>query len=68
MAIQSAFPVEFPAFFPVGAFMVGEVERVIEWNDEGQQVGQQHDKASGKPLWSVRVIDADPTPRRVRVK
>ncbi|GAB3614712.1 hypothetical protein [Humibacter ginsengisoli] len=54
MAIQSAIPVEFGAFFPAGAYMVGEVERVIEWSDDGQQVGQQHDKASGKPLWSPR--------------
>lgn len=64
MAIQNAIPVDFAAFFPAGAFMVGEVERVIEWTDDGQQAGQQHDKATGKPMWTVRVIDADPNARK----
>lgn len=64
MAIQNAIPVDFGAFFPAGAFMVGEVERVIEWTDDGQQAGQQHDKLTSKPLWTVRVIDADPNARK----
>ena len=64
MALQSAIPVDFAAYFPAGAFMVGEVERVIDWTEDGKQAGQQHDKATGKPVWSVRVIDADPNARK----
>ncbi len=40
MAIQSAIRVDFGASFPVGAYLVVEVERVIEWTDDGQQTGQ----------------------------
>lgn len=63
MAIQSSIPIDFAAFFPAGAFMVGEVEAIPEWVD-GANVGQQHDKETNHPLWSVRVIDADPNARK----
>lgn len=39
MAIQSAIPVSFDAYFPKGAFMVGEVEPVVKWSDDGQRQG-----------------------------
>lgn len=35
MAIQSAIPVNFDAFFPRGAFVVGEVELAVSDSDEG---------------------------------
>lgn len=60
MALQSAIPVNFEAFFPRGAFVVGEVEPVVKWSDDGQRQGQDLDKVTGHPLWQVRVIDADP--------
>lgn len=41
MAIQSAIPVSFEAFFPRGAFVVGEVEPIIKWSDDGQRQGQE---------------------------
>lgn len=63
MSIQGSIPVEFSAYFPAGAFMVGEVDQVIEWVD-GKQIGQQHDKVTNQPVWSVRIIDADPTARK----
>lgn len=64
MAIQSAIPVSFEAFFPRGAFVVGEVEPIVKWSDDGQRQGQDLDKNSGHPLWQVRVIDADPDAKK----
>jgi hypothetical protein len=64
MALQSAIPVAFEAFFPRGAFVVGEVEAVVKWSDDGQREGQDLDKISGHPLWQVRVIDADPDAKK----
>lgn len=40
MAIQSAIPVSFDAFFPRGAFVVGEVEPIVKWSDDGERQGQ----------------------------
>jgi len=64
MAIQSAIPVSFEAFFPRGAFVVGEVEPIIKWSDDDQRQGQDLDKVTGHPLWQVRVIDADPDAKK----
>jgi len=68
MAIQSAIPVSFEAFFPRGAFVVGEVEPIVKWSDDGQRQGQDLDKNSGHPLWQVRVIDADPDAKKGRAR
>ncbi|KQQ68467.1 hypothetical protein [Microbacterium sp. Leaf320] len=64
MALQSGIPVSFEAYFPRGAFMVGEVEPVAKWSDDGERQGQDLDKNTGHPLWQVRVIDADPEARK----
>lgn len=64
MALKSGIPVSFEAYFPRGAFMVGEVEPVAKWSDDGERQGQDLDKNSGHPLWQVRVIDADPDARK----
>jgi hypothetical protein len=62
--LQSAFPIDFLAYFSVGAAIRSErAEPVAEWRD-GQKVGQQHDKITGKPLWSVPVVDMDPNARK----
>ncbi|GEB95944.1 plasmid replication, integration and excision activator [Microbacterium lacticum] len=63
MALQSGIPVSFEAYFPVGAFAIGEVTPVIKWED-GQPHGRDLDKNTGHPLWQVRVIDADPDARK----
>ncbi len=63
MALQGAIPISFDSAFPAGAFMVGAAEPLTLWED-GKMVGQQHDKDSGKPMWSIRVIDADPEARK----
>lgn len=64
MGLQTAIPVDFDAYFPRGAFMVGEVEPVAKWSDDGKREGQDLDKHTGHPLWPVRVIDADPDARK----
>lgn len=64
MAIQTSIPVNFEAYFPRGAFMVGEVEPVAKWSDDGQRQGQDLDKRTGHPLWQVRIIDADPDAKK----
>lgn len=64
MAIQSQIPVSFEAFFPRGAFVVGAVEPIVQWSDDGQRQGQAADKMTGHPLWQVRVIDADPDAKK----
>ena len=53
--------------FPVGAFLVGEVEPVADFNAERRADGsrpQQLDKDSGVLMWSVQVLDADPEARK----
>lgn len=64
MALQTAIPVSFEAYFPRGAFMVGEVEPVMKWSDDHEIQGQDLDKNTGHPLWQIRVIDADPAARK----
>lgn len=50
MAIQTSIPVNFEAYFPGGAFMVGEVEPVVKWSGDGQRQGHDRDKNSGIPF------------------
>lgn len=62
MAMQKRFPVRFEDVFPRGAFLVSEVEAVLDFNTPQRGDGsrpQQFDKDSGLPLWSVQVLDAD---------
>ena len=64
MALKSAIPVDFDTFFPHGAYVVGEVEPVVKWSEDGDRQGQDLDKVTGHPVWRVRVIDADPEARK----
>lgn len=62
MAMQKRFPVSHADVFPQGAFLVGGVETVSDFNAPARADGsrpQQLDKDSGLPLWSVQVVDAD---------
>ena len=62
MAMAKRFPVAFDAVFPRGAFLVGEVEAVADFNAAAREDGsrpQQLDKDTGLPLWSVPIFDAD---------
>jgi hypothetical protein len=71
MAIQSGLPVEHDVIFPNGAFVVGEVTPVEDFDavQAARAAGkdadtQSRDKVSGLRLWQVRVIDADPLARK----
>lgn len=63
MAIARRISVSFADVFPHGAFLVGEVEPVADFNAPQRSDGsrpQQLDKETGLPVWSVPVLDADP--------
>ncbi|MDO5698613.1 MAG: plasmid replication, integration and excision activator [Dermatophilus congolensis] len=63
MAMQKRFAVEFGSVFPAGAFLVGAVESVADFNAPAREDGsrpQQLDKETGLPVWAVQVLDADP--------
>ena len=69
MALQGPIPVEFGAVFPRGAFAAGEFEAVRDFDaSTAERFVQSADKATGLPLWSVEVIDADPEARSKTVK
>ena len=72
MSVSQRMRVPFGDVFPAGAYMVGEVEPVDDYElikaakSAGRDPGdvQLRDKVTEKRVWSVRVIDADPLTRR----
>ena len=75
MTINGGLPVTHDVVFPIGAFVVGEVTAVEDFDaakaarEAGKQVDtQSRDKASGVRLWQVRVIDADELARKGQVE
>ena len=63
MAMQRRIPVAFCDVFPHGAFLVGEVEAVADFDAPRSGEGgrpQAVDKDTGLRVWSVPVLDADP--------
>lgn len=66
MAIQGAIPLGQELVFPYGAYVVGEVEQVQDFDrrQAGDLDTQSRDKVSGERLWAVRVVDADPEARK----
>ena len=72
MAIQQRIPVAFEGIFPAGAYMVGEVEALEDYDalvaakNAGKEPGdiQLRDKVTGLRVWQVRVVDADPEARK----
>ena len=69
MALQGAIPVEFGEVFPAGVFAAGGFEAVRDFDASSKErFVQSKDKATGLPLWSVEVIDADATARQRTVK
>ena len=61
MALQGPIPVAFDMVFPHGCYLVGEVEKVKDFDasTNGRFV-QARDKQTGEPVWQVAVMDADP--------
>ena len=61
MAIARRFKISHDEVFPFGAYLVGEVGPVFDFEKSSKDVKvQQVDKDSGLLLWSVEVLDADP--------
>lgn len=60
MAINGRFRVSMADVFPAGAFVVGEVEAVRDFDKSSpERFVQAKDKESGELVWSVPVLDAD---------
>jgi hypothetical protein len=71
MALSRHIPITNELLFPAGAYAVGSVEQVVDFEaSTREQRVQAHDKDSGLPLWAVSVFDADPDARTkvIRVK
>src|SRR3954453_14484767 len=66
MAVGMRLPVSMGGVFPNGAFVVGEVSAVenFERKQSGQGDPQERDKETGLRLWAVRVVDTDPDARK----
>lgn len=61
MAIAKRFRIGHDAVFPYGAFQIGDLGPVWDFERSSKDAKvQQVDKDSGLPLWSVDVVDADP--------
>ncbi len=71
MALGRNIPISMEQAFPHGAYAVGAVEQVIDFDaSTREQRVQAKDRESGLPVWAVSVFDADPEARAkvVRVK
>ena len=61
MAMPRKVPVHFGLAFPNGAYMVGEIKPVRDYDRSTKdQVIQAADADTGTLLWAVDVVDADP--------
>jgi len=71
MALSRHIPITNELVFPAGAYAVGGVEQVVDFEaSTREQRVQAHDRDSGLPTWAISVFDADPDARAkvVRVK
>ena len=65
MAMPRKIPVEFNLAFPYGAYAVGEVQPVRDYDKSTRErVVQAVDPDTGVPLWSVEVVDGDPDAKK----
>jgi hypothetical protein len=65
MTMPRKLPVEFGLAFPFGAYAVGEVQPVRDYDKSTRdRVIQAVDPDTGLPLWSVEVVDGDPEARK----
>lgn len=65
MALQGPIPIGFDQVFPHGAYAVGEVAQVDDFDKSTKdQRVPAVDAASGLRMWSVRVMDPDPAARK----
>jgi hypothetical protein len=65
MALSKRLKVTHDEVFPYGAFLVGQVVQVVDFDRSTRETKyQQLDKDTGLPLWQVDVVDADPEAKR----
>jgi len=65
MAMPRKIPVEFGLVFPHGAYAVGEVQPVRDYDRSTRdQVIQATDPDTGLLLWSIEVVDGDPEAKK----
>ena len=65
MAIPRKLPVEFGLAFPYGAYAVGEVQPVRDYDKSTKdRIIQAVDPDTGLLLWSVEVVDGDPEAKK----
>lgn len=65
MAMPRKIPVEFGVAFPFGAYAVGEVQPVRDYDKSTRErIVQAVDPETGQPLWSVEVVDGDPEAKK----
>ncbi len=65
MALAKRLKVSHDDVFPYGAFLVGQVNQVVDFDRSTREMKyQQVDKDTGLPMWQVDVIDADPEAKR----
>jgi hypothetical protein len=69
LAIGYRIPVSFAEAFPYGAYAVGAVEEVINFDVSTKESRiQARDKESGLLVWQIEAFDADPEARKKSVK
>jgi hypothetical protein len=65
MAMPRKVPVDFGTVFPYGAYAVGEVQAVRDYDRSTREnVVQAVDPDTGLLIWSVDVVDADPDAKK----
>ena len=65
MALQGPISIDHDQVFPHGAFAVGEVTQVDDFDKSSKENRvQQVDKNTGLRMWQVRVMDPDPEARK----
>lgn len=65
MAMPRKLPVEFGVAFPYGAYAVGEVQPVRDYEKSTRErIVQAVDPDTGLPIWSVEVVDGDPEAKK----
>ncbi|MCG5219612.1 plasmid replication, integration and excision activator [Streptosporangium sp. KLBMP 9127] len=62
MALHGPIPITYPMLFPHGCYIVGDVEKVKDFDaSTKERFVQARDKHTGEPVWQVPVMDGDPT-------
>lgn len=65
MVMPRKIPVDFGLAFPYGAYAVGEVQPVRDYDrSTADRIVQAVDPDSGLPVWSVDIVDGDPEAKK----